>query len=966
MSHSRARQRALPSLQVEVLEDRSLLSVSPPTLLSFEGLSLDQATYDQTHILVRYHPNAEHQPSLPGTTVGRPVGFLSDLYCVELAPEISVEQALQAYRADPRVVLAEPDFLLSATQVPNDPLFNQQQNLDNSGQQGGLPGADIQAVPGWDVTTGTGSLIVSFMDTGVDYSHPDLYLNIAIDQQEIPLSRRVNLTDIDQDGRITFRDLNDVRNQGGGKITDLDGNGQIDGKDLLAPMVQDFEGRDTGFGGWADGLSPDGDAYVDDLIGWNFFDNTNDPFDNNGHGTHVTGILGARGNDGFGVAGIAWQTQVLPVKFLGPSGAGSVTQFLVGLEYALNQGARISNNSWTGALGSSVLQAALAEARDQGHIFVAAAGNEAVNSDLTPNYPSGFSLDNIVAVTASDDRDQLASFANYGPESVDLAAPGVQVLSTIPGGGHARLTGTSMATPHVTGALALVWSQHPDWTFRQVIDHVLSTVDPLPAFEGKVVSGGRLNLARALGSPDQGIGSGPRVIDSNLVGVNGSEFDRLRLVFDGAIDVGTFSIEDVQLLGPGSRDLPAQAVQAVPESGNTTFEILVPVQNEAGVYTLTLGADIRDPQGRLIVPFEMSYSFVPVHTFTHSEADPVRAQQTAVSLLNIEEDIAIGDLDVQLNIRHPFTRDLRIFLQAPNGASVVLVDRSTGRGDDFRDTVFDDEASLSIKEGTGPYEGPYRPEVSLAHLDGIRSPGLWKLWIENSGPADGLLNGWSLIITPKVDAPPPEPEPEPPPPSPPPLTRSVTVEQALADGSRSVSLLRVDQQVPIDHLVVGLTVNHPRVSDLHVLLQGPVGTAVVLVDQGEASGDNLAGAYFDDNSDLALAGSPPVPATFRPSVPLSSFTGQNTLGYWKLWVEDRVTGQAGVLVGWSLIVNPEGAPSVGSGDAGEEEEDDQVFPGVMPNDLLPVVQSADKGEQQTDLAHALEEWGGGVSEEREG
>src|SRR5262249_41037825 len=163
------------------------------------------------------------------------------------------------------------------------------------------------------------------------------------------------------------------------------------------------------------------------------------------------------------------------------------------LHYAVSKGAKITNNSWTGQGDQGSLEQGISEARAAGTIVVAAAGNEGSNNDVTPVYPAGYTLDNVVSVAATDRNDNLASFSNYGPHTVTLGAPGVEILSTIPGNKYGFNSGTSMATPHVTGVLALVWSEHPDWTYRQVINQVTNTVDRLPSLIGKTETGGRVD-----------------------------------------------------------------------------------------------------------------------------------------------------------------------------------------------------------------------------------------------------------------------------------------------------------------------------------------------------------------------------------------------------------------------------------------------------------------------------------------
>src|SRR5262249_20001545 len=237
------------------------------------------------------------------------------------------------------------------------------------------------------------------------------------------------LVDADGDGRITFYDLNDPINQGIGRITDINQDGRIDAADILAPMVLDDQGKDTGMGGWAyPGNTQDGDtAHPNDFVGWNFVANTNDPLDDHGHGTNMAGVIGAIGNNGAGVAGIPWQASLMAIKALRSPGHRPASWLISALQYARLHGAKILNNSW-GDVGNWPNMLAEINAEQQaGEIFVAAAGNGARNIDLVPQYPSSFPVDNIVAVAATDANDNLANFSNYGPNTVALAAPGVGI-----------------------------------------------------------------------------------------------------------------------------------------------------------------------------------------------------------------------------------------------------------------------------------------------------------------------------------------------------------------------------------------------------------------------------------------------------------------------------------------------------------------------------------------------------------
>jgi subtilisin family serine protease len=492
-------------LDCERLEDRTLLSTGGPLPTAFGPPQLDLQASAPSAILVRFRDEAAGlrvagAGALQGTEVGPALPLVPGLREVHLDAGLGVDAALAAYRADPDVLYAEPDYRIQLQRTPNDPQYPTEWDLNNTGQTGGTPDADIDAPEAWDTTTGSGRTTVAVIDTGIDYNHPDLYANVWINQAEIPPARRANLIDVDGDGLITFADLNDPRDQGPGKITDQNGDGRITAADILARM----QGNS---GGWADGVSEDGDtAHVDDLVGWNFVNNTNNPMDDNDHGTHVSGTIGAVGDNGVGVTGINWHVRLMGLKFLDANGSGTTSGAIAALNYAVAHGAAVSNNSYGGDPFSQAFFDAIRNARDAGHIFVAAAGNGnflgiGQNNDTTPFYPANYALANVVSVAATDATDTLAGFSNYGATTVDLAAPGVNILSTTRNNTYSRFDGTSMATPHVTGVLALVRDLNPTWTYSQVINKVLGSVDPVPGLQGKTVTGGRLNAARAVQPP---------------------------------------------------------------------------------------------------------------------------------------------------------------------------------------------------------------------------------------------------------------------------------------------------------------------------------------------------------------------------------------------------------------------------------------------------------------------------------
>ena len=358
-------------------------------------------------------------------------------------PGITVEDAIYQYRNDPRIEYIEPNYRVWAVEtIPNDSSFSQLWGLHNTGQTGGTSDADINAVDAWDIQTGT-DVLIGVIDTGVDWTHEELADNIWTNPGEIP----------------------------------------------------------------DNGIDDDGNGYIDDVRGWDFVNKDNDPMDDNGHGTHVAGTIAAVGNNGIGVVGVSWSAQIMPLKFLGADGSGITSDAILAIEYAMMMSAKLTNNSWGSSGFSQALYNAIAVSGNANILFIAAAGNGGDDNigddnDQDPHYPSSYDLDNIISVASTNHNDAKSSFSNFGFTSVDLGAPGSSILSTVPGDTYSFLSGTSMATPHVSGAAALIWAQYPDLTNLQVKNRIVSTVDPIPALDGRSVTGGRLNAFVALAEPD--------------------------------------------------------------------------------------------------------------------------------------------------------------------------------------------------------------------------------------------------------------------------------------------------------------------------------------------------------------------------------------------------------------------------------------------------------------------------------
>jgi thermitase len=247
------------------------------------------------------------------------------------------------------------------------------------------------------------------------------------------------------------------------------------------------------------GIAPDHPDLAPQVVpGWDFVSADADPFDQHGHGTHVAGTIGARGNDAVGVTGVNWNVALMPVQVLSPTGNGRNDQISEGLAFAARNGAKVVNASLGGANFSQTMERAIREAADT--LFVVAAGNSGRNNDITPTYPCNYELQNLICVGASTADDAKASFSNYGAASVDLVAPGVGVVSTTLDQGYLSLSGTSMAAPHVAGVAALIWARAPWASVADVRWALLSRVDPVAALTGVTVTGGRLNARGAVGA----------------------------------------------------------------------------------------------------------------------------------------------------------------------------------------------------------------------------------------------------------------------------------------------------------------------------------------------------------------------------------------------------------------------------------------------------------------------------------
>ncbi|GAC1339518.1 MAG: hypothetical protein NVSMB23_08630 [Myxococcales bacterium] len=380
------------------------------------------------------------------------VADIGDAQIRRLTIRGTVADALRSLSGNSWVEYAQPNYIVHADLAPNDPSYGLLYGLRNTGQPintvPGKPGADISAESAWNVTTGSKNVVVGIVDTGIDYTHPDLAGNVYT--STVPVA-----------------------------------------------------GCPAG------------------THGYNAITRTCDPLDDHYHGTHCAGTIGAVGNNALGVVGVNWNVTMMGLKFLDAAGSGTTANAISAIDFAVSAklagvNVRVLSNSWGGGAFDQALMDEINKANANDILFVAAAGNTSTNNDVTPHYPSSYNTPNMVAVAATDNSDNLAYFSSYGPTSVHLGAPGVDIYSTQPGGLYQYLSGTSMATPHVAGAAALVLAAKPTLTTAQLKNALLANVDPIPSLAGLTTTGGRLNAAKAVGStpppppgPDYSVSASP-------------------------------------------------------------------------------------------------------------------------------------------------------------------------------------------------------------------------------------------------------------------------------------------------------------------------------------------------------------------------------------------------------------------------------------------------------------------------
>tara|TARA_B110000211_G_scaffold232584_1_gene296654 strand:- start:6527 stop:9037 length:2511 start_codon:yes stop_codon:yes gene_type:complete len=576
---------------------------------------------------------------------------------------ISVKNALEKLRKNPAILYAEPDYIVSKAGVPNDARFDELWGMHNTGQTGGVDDADIDAPEAWDISKGSRDVVVGVIDTGVDYNHPDLTANMWVNPGEIA----------------------------------------------------------------GDGIDNDNNGFIDDVHGINAITNSGDPMDDNGHGTHVSGTIGATGNDGVGVAGVNHNVSIIGCKFLDGNGDGSTSDALTCIDYFVdlknNHNVDVStlNNSWGGGGFSQALYDSITATSDANILFVAAAGNGGYDNDASPSYPSSYDHDSVLAVAGTNHTDAMYTSSQYGLTSVDIAAPARNVLSTVPGGGYSSFTGTSMATPHVAGAAALVLSVNPELSAVELKELLMNSGDANPATEGKTVSGKRLNIHNALLDADPSPGFTLKVTpNSNTIEVGETA--------TYSFDVGSIADWDGEVSLTLVSPLAGATLSTDTATPGTSFELTVPTTSETqwGEYNFTVTAT----SGELVKTASVSLMVNPegLNEFTYTNDEvisiPDNNAEGITSVINVADDLTVFASDIYVNITHSWIGDLIVTLTSPTGTSAVLHNASGGSEQDLDKTF------------------------SSSAFNGEVATGDWTLNVSDNAAADtGSLNNWAITIT---------------------------------------------------------------------------------------------------------------------------------------------------------------------------------------------------------------------------
>lgn len=575
---------------------------------------------------------------------------------------MSTKDAIALLKSHQAIEYVEPDYQVSIARTPDDPRFDELWGLNNDGQTGGTADADIDAVEAWDISTGSRDVVVGVIDTGIDYSHSDLASNMWVNSSEIP----------------------------------------------------------------GDGIDNDGNGFIDDVHGINAITDSGDPMDDEGHGTHVSGTIGASGGNGIGVVGVNHEVSLVGCKFLDAAGNGSTSDAIKCIDYMVslkNSGVnlRVLNNSWGGGGYSQALADAIASSEAADLLFVAAAGNDTIDNDVNPHYPSNYENASVLSVASTDQTDGISWFSHYGLTSVDMGAPGSAILSTTPGESYASYSGTSMATPHVAGAAALVLSINPELSTQELKDLLMNSGDANAALQGVTVAGTRLNVNQALidADPTPGFKISADPLTQQIEAGQATNY---------TFTIGSIAEWDEEVTLELSTTLGGAYLSSL--TARPGDEVMLNVETDTntqwGEYELTVTATagdiVKDQSVKLMV------QPVGLNDFTYSSNTsvdiPDNSPVGAVSVINVPDDLTVFGTTADVDISHTYSGDLVVKLVSAQGTQVTLQSNVGGSNDDI------------VRSFTSE------------SFNGEVATGDWTLQVEDTAAADtGTINGWSLTLS---------------------------------------------------------------------------------------------------------------------------------------------------------------------------------------------------------------------------
>ena len=827
--------------------------------------------------------SATGQSTVEIRSIGR--GRWAKVVFEQTPSERSISRAVSAVEG---LTAFEPDVMYRTARLPDDPLFGNEWQHDNTGQNVpvsgvGLIGADPSMLEAWDVTIGSHDVLIAVIDTGVDLQHPDLVANIWTNPGEIA----------------------------------------------------------------GNGIDDDGNGFVDDTNGWDFGELDNDPDDVAGHGTEVAGTLGASGNNGIGVAGVNWDVSIVPIKIADVFG-GLSTSAIVGAHDYLTMmiedyGHNIvaSNNSYgsydqtfyiNDPQGLDAERTAIAAFIATGASFVTSAGNAAFDNDDpdVTHFPSSYSIPGIITVAASTNRDTLAGFSNYGAETVDLAAPGEQVYTTFNGGTYGYASGTSFASPYVAGMVGMLKAFRPNASAVEIRQTLIDSSDILPSFQGRIVSGGRVNMARALqiigtdGPVATGFTPGP--VTARIDADTGLPIDTVTVTFNKDLDGTTLDSSAALFTFAGTDGLYDTAdddsslipvADVALQSGETRVVDIsldltgVPQQRlPLGKYRVTLYAGtsgapkFQDLDGNLLNGDSTSgadetYDFQVVGiggtlepNDTVSLATPVAFNGTGTAAFS---SVTLGDglqaaLDVDLykitlprgglitanitaaNKVIPSTLDSYLRLFDANGVELANNDQFSGR-DSYLDFFVTTGGTYYVGVSGFP-NFDYDPTV--AGSGRAQSTGVYDLELGYQRIADDRLTVASGF------------------------SEALPIPAVGTQGTQSTTLTVNDARA-IKDLNLRLDLDHTYVSDLEITLIAPDGSEQILFNRHGADGDDFENVLLDDEAGSPITtATPPYSGSLRPTNGLNTFDGKSALGTWTLLIRDYSALNSGQLNSWSL------------------------------------------------------------------